>query len=869
MTNETLPQIPYDELIKNLKDPEKDLATYLQYMIEISNLDQMTPELAPNSKFVTDIPAQPEGGLFMGLANSIMRGRRHNAYKARIADGWMGHRIVSEGDSWFQFPTSLKDIIDHLMVDHTILSLGAAGDRLIEMQVQNEILINLKRERASALLLSAGGNDLFDNGKMGDLVEEPFPGATAEDLVGPVFKTFLREILGRYLSIFNKVHEALPHVHILTHGYSNAFPSGARWIEKPLTRRGVPKEIQHDIVKLMVKQFNDGLVKLGKRSEFNGQIEHVDLTKIGTKLNEWHNEIHLNGEAAEKAAEKFRKVLKRRLAGPAPETGHVRTVLPPVATTAVQQARSFAAFDEATLLDELDLRVSLLEMDPSVATEVLMNPISLGRSRPELGLNSMRAATKTLLQTWEVNLQDLLCGDDAETDQGKAVRQSVEKGKTALSGAIASWLITGPFGVPAALAGTLAAWLAGKVIDLGLAQVCARWKPKGPVSPAVGGSTTAESGALTFGELREKLTTPIGKPDLSTAGQKQRLELLNEVLAVGVVQNPRTPIGKEGGDQFLKTAKDILEMLGAEKDDKEAPGEVSLGVEAMVETDGSRPSVFVRDGFVNLDDPLLVNGGWRDEIVSHEADIRALIAASGRVIHVSDRSANSVYGSAWMLKDGRVATARHVIENMTHVEDGKLVLSDRFYVDFSVEADRPTDPTKVFRIAGVDWAAPKATNFRVNLGRIDAAILTLQPKDGVDFPKPLPLMTMDQSAEIAAEKWFINVGHPAAPRGSWLVDHDDENNLTITKAVLLALIGDKFGVKRLSPGTVKTAPGFLSEDSETKHVFTHDATTLGGSSGSGIMSLGPASMSGLHFAGAFKTNNYAHFVPALASDWSG
>ena len=861
MTDKKLPTITYDALFQNLSNPDADLDHYMQYMIEVPAYDQMVPSLLPNPALVEGIPPTPEGGIGLGLANGFMRARRHRAYKNRIAGGWQGHRIVSEGDSWFQYPTSLLDIIDHLMVDHAILSLGAAGDRLRDIQSQREILSNLQREKASALLLSAGGNDLFDNGKMGQLVEAPFPGATAADLVGPVFRTFLREVLGRYLEIFIRIHTALPRVHILTHGYSAAFPSDDRWIAQPLTDRGVAKDIQHDVVKLMLAEFNAGLVKLSKRPEFHGMIEHVDLTSIGTKRSEWHNEIHLNGPTAAKAAEKFRKVLARRLSGPVVETGIVTASAQPNASTAAQLAESFSALDSDTLLQELDLRVSLLEMDQSVAHDPLPRSLALESPMVEIGLSSIQSATRKLMRTWEQNLRDLLCGKTAETAQDNAVIRAVDKGRSALSGAIASWLMAGPFGVPAAIASALAAWLANKVIDMGLAQICAMWRPTEPVTPTVAGGAAPESAALTFGALRKQLSTVMGADAFSKDARQQRLKLIDEVVVKNIVENPRIPIDADGAAVFLKNAKAILERLGAEPDETEVPDGMQLGVEAIVATDGSRPSVYVRGGFVDLQNPLLVKSGWHTKIEKHEESIRNFIKASGRIIRMSDRSANAVYGSAWMLEGGRVATARHVIEQMVQQESSDLRLADRFYIDFSVEADRPMDPRNVFEIEGVDWAGPEDTNLTVKLSRMDVAILRLKPAVGRTFPAPIPLMDADKS--IATQDWIINVGHPASPRGIWLVDHPTDDDNKISRAVLEALIGNKFGVKRLSPGLVTVAPGLAEGDEDTRHVFAHDSSTLAGSSGSGILSLTPVAMSGLHFAGQFGTVNYAHFIPPL------
>ena len=132
-----------------------------------------------------------------------MRHRRHRANRRRIRNGWPGPRFVSEGESWFQYPTSLQDIIDHLMVKNAILSLGAAGDELADIQRQREILLNIDAEGASALLLSARGNDLFDKGQLGHLIEEPFPGATGAELVGPTFEAFLQRMVVQYLDLFS------------------------------------------------------------------------------------------------------------------------------------------------------------------------------------------------------------------------------------------------------------------------------------------------------------------------------------------------------------------------------------------------------------------------------------------------------------------------------------------------------------------------------------------------------------------------------------------------------------------------------------------------------------------------------------------
>jgi len=68
---------------------------------------------------------------------------------------------------------------------------------------------------------------------------------------------------------------------------------------------------------------------------------------------------------------------------------------------------------------------------------------------------------------------------------------------------------------------------------------------------------------------------------------------------------------------------------------------------------------------------------------------------------------------------------------------------------------------------------------------------------------------------------------------------------------------------------ISSKPGvFDSMGGHAGSVFLHDATTLGGSSGSSLMMQGKNGMvtAGLHFAGLFGTRNYAHWVPAISEN---
>jgi hypothetical protein len=858
MPENDLPPIAYDELIERLSDPDSDLDHYMRYMIEVPIPGRMGPDVQPNPALVTGIPPQIEGGFVISLANGFMRRRRHRAYRRRIRGGWSGPRFVSEGDSWFQYPTSLQDIIDHLMKENAILSLGAAGDELEDIRRQREILLNIDAEGASALLISAGGNDLFDNGQLGRLIETPFPGASGADLVGPTFDAFLDGMVGQYLDLFRRVHRAFPKVHILIHGYGPAFPRGGAWIEKPLTKAGVPIATQHEVVTEILKRFNETLGALAARPEFHGRLVHIDVTDIGTDPGDWHDEIHLDGPNYKKVADRFQEVLDARMDAPEPE-GMVFGAAPEV-TQAVQ----LAALDQATLLRELDLRVRLIELDPTASDEGDLPLLFPDHPAPELGIATLRRATRKLIDRWLDDLSDVLCGG-AEPDSflERAIVEAFDKGREALAAAVSAWLVSGPFGVPAAIAGALAAWLAGEVLEAGKTALCAPWQAK---SPPIAGAEI-EAAVPTMGELRERMRKPDGLPSFDADFQKDELEMLREAIRREAVEVPDVPIDEHGAEAFMSWAAHILEMLGGDPDNAQPPDDAAASIEAFVAVDGTRPALYVRDDTIDLTAPPLERSGLKDRVTPALGDIERQIRATGRIIRGFDRSADKVYGSAWMLADGRVATAMHVFEFMSRPMGNARFLDGTYFVDFAVEADRAVRPDRVFRIEAPDFVSPDHIDGHVHPPHLDIATFRLVPNGLADFPDPIPLAAEDPALMAGERPLFFNVGHPGAPHGTWLVEEEDGNPRTLARHILHALIGDKFGVKRFSPGMVIARPGiFETMGGHAGSVFLHDATTLGGSSGSSLMMEGANGMvmAGLHFAGQFGTRNYAHYVPATS-----
>ncbi len=300
------------EKLYNLDIPEEELAPYLMVSDEYST--SFAPVIVPNPDLV-DMEGE-EGAVAVGAFNSIARWRRKQIYKKRLK-GWEGVRIVSEGDSWFQYPLLLKDVIDHLMnlkkYKYAIYSLGEAGDLLANMRREDEITEAVERENPHVLLISGGGNDMVGGGRMAKMVH---PGS--DNITDPAaypnekFREFLEEIEGLYREMFTNLLRDFPSLKIVCHGYDYAIPDKGRWLGKPLEKAGIrSKKMQRDIVAVMINRFNESLKNIV--AEFPGSVFHVNVR--GTVDDgDWHDELHPDSDAFGEVAALFDETIKAALA---------------------------------------------------------------------------------------------------------------------------------------------------------------------------------------------------------------------------------------------------------------------------------------------------------------------------------------------------------------------------------------------------------------------------------------------------------------------------------------------------------------------------------------------------------------------------
>lgn len=211
--------------------------------------------------------------------------------------------------------------------------------------------------------------------------------------------------------------------------------------------------------------------------------------------------------------------------------------------------------------------------------------------------------------------------------------------------------------------------------------------------------------------------------------------------------------------------------------------------------------------------------------------LRPHLRAIGRIDGPGAPGSLVPYGTGFLITPELLVTNRHVVHELT-LGTGKLA-PGRATVNFSWEHQQPL--TATIAIQSVHRFDPT--------GPLDLAVLKLAT----------PWGTQDQclrfgKALAASDDTLAVVGYPAEA---------SERN----PAFVPEVFPHHLGIKRVSPGQVSLR--MIGQP-----IFCHDASTLGGSSGSPVLSLADATILGVHCGGKFLDANEA-IDASVAAAWLG
>jgi hypothetical protein len=327
----------FSKMLRNVDVPEEELAKYVNAVPSESGAFNI--KIEPNPDFVQMSDDDMEYENAMSFANNIARWRRSVRFKRYIKKksykDWPV--LVSEGDSWFQFPILIKDVIDHLSGDYLINSLGAAGDTAENIangpmrKGGQEYFRTLKRQakikRLDGFLFSAAGNDVIG--------EDPHTGGSMlathlkPDGIEGRPRSFIDQqrldhtmkiLKGHYNKVIKTIRQDgdLKNIPIFIHGYDYCFPGGHvddprknqlyakkdKWLGSAFKEKGIRlgRDAQRDVIKCMIDDLYNMMSKL------IGQHDNIHVIDVRNTLNhiaDWKDEIHGTSDGFKAVAKKF------------------------------------------------------------------------------------------------------------------------------------------------------------------------------------------------------------------------------------------------------------------------------------------------------------------------------------------------------------------------------------------------------------------------------------------------------------------------------------------------------------------------------------------------------------------------------------
>jgi hypothetical protein len=292
----------------------KDLAVIIQRIYDLNN------------KQVMKIAALE---WVMGFVDGIKNNVRTSRFLKKINNNFRvpGNKIIlAEGDSWFNYPIILTDVIDWIAMEpnFAVSSLASGGDWLLNMLSQRVYVEELSILHPDVFLISAGGNDLVGRSRVAAIVDPT--GASSEfndnefcrELIAKVkqdpiieldqarFNNGLRFLSKDFYALLMFFHlqyhylingiltgntgdaanSKFPGIQIITQGYDYAQPSHklgfglnplrwykpfvrmflghGSWLKTPLQMRGINNEQDlRDVVYAMIYLFNEMMIKTG------------------------------------------------------------------------------------------------------------------------------------------------------------------------------------------------------------------------------------------------------------------------------------------------------------------------------------------------------------------------------------------------------------------------------------------------------------------------------------------------------------------------------------------------------------------------------------------------------------------------------
>jgi hypothetical protein len=280
--------------------------------------------------------------------------------------------ILAEGDSWFQFPYFVRDIIDWLIRNEAfaVRSIAAGGDWLANIIYEGRYIEELSLYQPDVFLISGGGNDAVEGDRLAIFVSKCKIERRPEDIKDEHFHmvfqlfdrtfdennqehakfikrkkvlermrneffSFMLVLKAQYHLLFAGIRKSkkFAGLKIITHGYDYAIPHDGpkakfpyivqyvvnslsmtgKWLYTPMTIKGVTdKDDQETIVKIWIDEVNEMYRELVGEAD-SVSVIHIDFRGLADPEKDWYDELHLHSRKFGEAAERYAGVIEGSL----------------------------------------------------------------------------------------------------------------------------------------------------------------------------------------------------------------------------------------------------------------------------------------------------------------------------------------------------------------------------------------------------------------------------------------------------------------------------------------------------------------------------------------------------------------------------
>jgi hypothetical protein len=278
--------------------------------------------------------------------------------------------------------------------------------------------------------------------------------------------------------------------------------------------------------------------------------------------------------------------------------------------------------------------------------------------------------------------------------------------------------------------------------------------------------------------------------------------------------------------QDLREGANVLADLDDMNPDDMTP-EQQFGLEAIILLYG-RPALLVQD-----DDFGAPGDQWAPKLDPKRAEIKELITRVGRV----DLKGHPTFpwvGTGFLVAPDVIMTNRHVAVTFIREKNDQYSFLSGVSAKLDYKEEYQRDVTKDVKI--VECIGIHDT--------YDLALLRLAESDAAKTP----LRVAAEKPPTTKDYDVVVIGYPA---------FDSRND----PKEMVRIFNNIFNVKRLQPGTLTGL-----SDLGGLEIVGHDASTLGGNSGSAVIDFDKGQVVGLHFGGRYLEGNNAVPLWKLVDD---